>query len=218
MFTGIIETVGKLKWKKPSSSGLRICVEFSPGAEPVKGGESVAINGVCLTVCGMARDSFEFDVSRQTASATTIQSLALGTRLNIERAMKPDFRLGGHLVMGHVDGVGIVKEFRKDGSAAHMLVAMDPAIARINVPRGSIAIDGVSLTIAEADSASVRLVLIPETLARTALGGLSEGSGVNVETDIIGKYVFRRIDLANPGARGKSAGMSEGMLREQGYL
>ena len=210
MFTGLVETVGGLARRDRQGGGFRLRVDFTPD-EPLVSGESVAVNGVCLTVSAADADGAAFDASSETASTTTLGTLPLHTPVNIERALRVGGRFGGHMVLGHVDGVARVGEAGDLRTSLRLLLS--PDLLRFQVPKGSIAVDGVSLTVAEVLADGVRLVLIPETLGRTTLGRLRPGHRVNVETDILGKYVWRFLGSRNP----QSPGLSEDLLRKAGF-
>jgi riboflavin synthase len=216
VFTGIVETVGSLEWNRPAGGGRRLSVAFDPGDEPLRPGESVAVCGVCLTVSRAREGGAEFDVSEETARATTLAALGPGAPVNIERALRASSRLGGHFVQGHVDGLGRVQGLDRGSEGAVLRILLPPALMDLCVRKGSIAVEGVSLTVAGIEGGTIRCALIPETLSRTTLGGLTPGRDVNVECDVLGKYVYRF--LQNLRSRGDTGTLGEDFLREAGFL
>jgi riboflavin synthase len=190
MFTGLIEAVGRVVAVTPGASGVTLRVS-APFAHDGRAGESIAVNGVCLTATTSADDALTFDVAPETLRVTTLGHLAPGRAVNLERAMRADDRFGGHIVQGHVDGVGQIVERRASGEAAWLEVDVPSALAATMIPKGSVTMDGVSLTIASLSGARVGIQLVPFTLAHTALAMVSPGDAVNIESDVIGKYVAR---------------------------
>ncbi|MBD7988001.1 riboflavin synthase [Luteimonas sp. Sa2BVA3] len=192
MFTGIIEAVGRLAGNQPrgGDARLRIDVGTMPFAD-AKLGESVAVNGVCLTVVAFDAAHFEADASNETLALTTLGGLAEGAPLNLERAMRPSDRLGGHLVSGHVDGVGRVLDVREDARAQRWRFAMPPALAKYVAQKGSICVDGVSLTVNAVDDAAFEVALVPHTVAHTAFAATRVGDPVNLEVDLVARYLER---------------------------
>ncbi|WP_242112305.1 riboflavin synthase [Luteimonas aquatica] len=202
MFTGLIEGVGTLAARDTRGGDARLRIlagslpGFAPPAEDVALGESISVNGVCLTVVAFDRDGFEADASNETLALTTLGQLPIGRALNLERAMRPSDRLGGHLVSGHVDGVGRVLDIAFDQSAPDARAqrwrfAMPPALARYVAQKGSICVDGVSLTVNGVDAESFEVTLIPHTLAHTAFAQTRVGEAVNLEVDLLARYVER---------------------------
>jgi riboflavin synthase len=190
VFTGLIEDIGTVESVEAGGEGarLRIATKLAPGIEP---GDSVAVNGVCLTATAVEAGGFATEAMNQTLDVTALGGIDGGARVNLELAMKVSERLGGHIVQGHVDGVGEVDSIEQDGFARRLRVALDPALLRYTVDKGSIALDGVSLTIAELGEAWLAVSLIPETLERTNLGEAEPGRKINVECDVIAKHVER---------------------------
>ena len=192
MFTGIIEGVGTLISADMRGGDARLDIEV--GSLPfndVQLGESIAVNGVCLTVVAFTATRFEADASNETLSLTTLGRLAPGSVVNLERAMRPTDRLGGHLVSGHVDGVGTVLDIQHDARAQRWRFAVPPALSRYIAKKGSICVDGVSLTVNEVDDEGFEVALIPHTVAHTAFAQTSVGSAVNLEIDLVARYVER---------------------------
>jgi riboflavin synthase len=192
VFTGIVEERGRVRAFHPGADGARLEVESRTVAADADVGESVAVNGVCLTVIDRGRDALAFDVAAETRSRTTLDRLRPGDPVNLERPLTLASRLGGHLVQGHVDGVGTVTEVdRESGDGLVMGIRPPGGLGRYVVEKGSIAVDGVSLTVAAVDGDGFRVALIPHTLAATALGERRPGDGVNLEVDVVAKYVER---------------------------
>lgn len=196
MFTGLVQDVGTVESVREDGEGarLRVATELAP---EVAEGDSVAVDGVCLTATAVDPTGFETEVMNQTLQVTALGGLERGSRVNLELAMKASDRLGGHIVQGHADGVGEVEAVEEDGFAKRLRVRLGPELLRYAVAKGSIALDGVSLTVAELGDSRAVVSLIPETLERTTLGELVPGDKLNVECDVVAKYVER---LAAPFA------------------
>ncbi len=192
MFTGIVREVGTVDTLERGSEGARLRVRARLAAG-LGAGDSVCVSGACLTVAARDEASFTADVMNQTLALTTLGQLEPGAPVNLEPALAAGEPLGGHLVQGHVDGVGTVASVREDGFARRLGVSVPAELARYAVERGSVAVDGVSLTIAAADGEGFEVALIPETLARTTLGRLRDGDRVNLEMDMIARYVERLV-------------------------
>jgi riboflavin synthase len=190
MFTGLIQDVGEVAAVKSDGEGARLRIATDLGGE-IAVGDSVAVDGACLTATSADPDGFETEAMNQTLEVTALAGLAVGGRVNLELAMQASDRLGGHIVQGHVDGVGEVLAVEEDGFARRLRVSLAPELLRYAVDKGSITLSGVSLTIAGLGDGWVEVSLIPETLERTNLGGLEPGSRLNVECDIVAKYVER---------------------------
>jgi riboflavin synthase len=190
LFTGLIEDLGTLAVTDRTPSGARLSVRTGLAHE-INEGDSVSVNGVCLTATAVDDQGFEAEVMNQTLSATALAGLSAGERVNLELPVRATDRLGGHIVQGHVDGVGEVSGVVQDGFARRVTIEADPGIMRYLVHRGSVAVDGVSLTIADCDERSFTVSLIPETLDRTNLGAAGPGAKVNLEVDVVAKYVER---------------------------
>lgn len=196
MFTGIIEEMGEITAIAPAGDGWRLTVRAPRAAADAVHGESIAVSGVCLTVVGSTADTFDTDVMKQTLDVAAIGSATVGTRVNIEKAMPVGARLGGHIVQGHVDGVGDVLEARPGAQWSVLRISLPADLAPLVVDKGSISVDGTSLTVsavsAPADpSPWFEISLIPETLAATTLGIRAVGDRVNLETDILARHVER---------------------------
>jgi riboflavin synthase len=191
MFTGLIEEKGKIVRAATSAGGLRLSIEAPKIAAEVAIGDSVSVNGVCLTIVAVRPPVLEFDAVRETVERSTVGMLRSGDGVNLERALRVGDRLGGHMVQGHVDGIGVISEIRSLGSEMLFRFDAPPEIMRCVVEKGSIAVDGISLTVAEVGPSWFRTAMIPHTLASTTLGKKSAGDTANLETDIIGKYVYK---------------------------
>ncbi len=194
MFTGLIESLGVVSRVEPVPSGFRIGVR-APFAADLVDGESVAVNGCCLTVTAVEGDVMQADIGPETARITTLGALHAGQPVNLERSMRMDARFGGHFVQGHVDGVGTLVQVRDDGDAHWLTVALPPVLAPFIVAKGSIAIDGISLTVAALDRDRFEVMIIPFTWQHTNLSVLPPGARVNLECDMVGKYVARAVEL-----------------------
>jgi riboflavin synthase len=190
VFTGLIEDVGEVRSVVAGVDGARLRVATSLGSE-IAPGDSVAVNGACLTATAADAAGFETEAMNQTLEVTALAGLGAGDRVNLELAMKASDRLGGHIVQGHVDGVGEVVSVERDGFARRVRVALDPGLSRYVVDKGSVALDGVSLTAAAVGDEWLEVSLIPETLERTNLGEAEVGRRINVECDVIAKHVER---------------------------
>jgi len=194
MFTGLIEAVGEVVDVRPIASGFRIRVQSSL-SEDLREGESVAVNGVCLTAVDAASGDLQAEIGPETARVTSLGSLKAGSLVNLERAMRADARFGGHFVLGHVDGTGTALRIQPDADFWWISVGFPQALAPYLIHRGSIAVDGISLTIASLDRSSFEVQIVPHTWTHTNMHGLSAGDVVNLETDMIGKYVVRAVEL-----------------------
>jgi riboflavin synthase len=207
MFTGIVEEVGRVRKALRRAAGLFLEVDASFGEE-LRAGDSIAVSGVCLTVVQCAPGFFGADVVRETLDHTYLASLCRGDPVNLERALRAGERMGGHFVQGHVDGVGTIVSLRKEGAGKRIAVRYPPELDRYFVQKGSVAVDGTSLTIAGVGDGLVEAALVPATLERTVLGRKRCGDVVHLEADLIGKYVEKAA-----GGRGRPADW----YRENGY-
>ena len=199
MFTGIIEGVGRLARREARGGDARLRIEA--GTLPfdnVRLGESIAVNGTCLTVVAFDADGFEADASTETLALTTLGALPAGAAVNLERAMRPDDRLGGHLVSGHVDGVGTVDSITDDARAQRWRFGAPPEVLRYVAKKGSICVDGVSLTVNEVDATGFEVALVPHTVTHTAFAATAVGDAVNLEVDLVARYVERLLGPSAP--------------------
>lgn len=196
MFTGLVEAQGTLlsKSEQPGLTRLRFAHAFAQ----LKLGESIAVSGACLTVVSFSAEHFDVELSSETLALTTLGQLRVGDPVNFERALLASDRLGGHVVTGHVDGLGSVVAKTADGSMTHITLALPAALLPYVAKKGSITVDGVSLTINDVNDAHIELLLIPHTQAVTTLGRLQPGSQVNLEADIVARYVERILTLRTP--------------------
>jgi riboflavin synthase len=193
MFTGIVEELGVVEALEDQGDAVRLTVRGPHVTGDAGLGDSIAVNGCCLTVAGRDGETFTADVMRETLDKTSLGSLEPGGRVNLERAVTPQTRLGGHIVQGHVDGTGTIVRREPSEHWEVVEVALPAGLARYVVDKGSIAVDGVSLTVVEAGEESFTVSLIPETLARTTLGHKGPGEPVNLEVDVVAKYVERLV-------------------------
>lgn len=201
MFTGLIQQIGTFVRHETITSGLRLVIKSAAWQPPLKLGESLAVNGACLTIAQIQGRSFSCDLLQETTSRTNLGKKRPGAPLNLERALRLDDALGGHLITGHVDGTGIVKSCQACGRDRILRVSCAADLLRGLVPKGGIAIDGVSLTVVELMEGHFSVALIPFTREHTTLGQLRAGESVNLETDLIGKHVRRYLETAPSAAR-----------------
>ena len=194
MFTGIVEGIGSLSEVKATGGGFRMRIH-TPVSSAMKVGDSLAVNGVCLTVILVEGEHVIADVGPETARVTTFAALQRGQEVNLERPMRGDGRVDGHFVLGHVDGVGVIEEVRTEGESRWLTIGFEPVLAPFFIRKGSVAVDGVSLTIAGLGERQFDVMVIPYTWAHTSLKGLTKGDRVNLECDMIGKYVIRAMEV-----------------------
>lgn len=189
MFTGIVEEIGLVENVKKGPASASVTINAPAVTAGTKTGDSIAVNGICLTVTSLAGSTFTADIMHESLNRSSLSDLRRGSRVNLERAMAADGRFGGHIVSGHVDGTGIISAIREDDNAVWYTVRTSPAIMRYIVEKGSVTIDGVSLTVAAVAEDSFSVSVIPHTRQVTIMGDLRAGDKVNLENDIIGKYV-----------------------------
>jgi riboflavin synthase len=189
MFTGLVETLGLVRQVRPEGPGRRLTL--SAGLDGMKLGDSVAVNGCCLTVVSLSGEEVSFEAGPETLRLTNLGELAPGDRVNLERSLRLGDRIGGHLVTGHVDGLGRVAERKRDGDWEFVWFACPPPLAEQMAPKGSVAVDGISLTLVDVRADAFSVALIPHTLAVTTLGFKKPGDSVNLETDLLAKYVWK---------------------------
>lgn len=213
MFTGIVEEIGVIRQIRRGAYSSVLTIGADTVLSDLKIGDSVAVNGVCLTATSLGSDSFTADVMHETLRRSSLGSLAPGSRVNLERAMAANGRFGGHIVSGHIDGMGQILALRDEGNAVWITIAAPPELLRGIVEKGSVAIDGVSLTVAAVTDQDFSVSIIPHTGGQTALLHRRPGEQVNLETDIIGKYVFR---LLAP-ERAPKGGITREFLTEYGF-
>ena len=194
MFTGIIEAVGRVAAIEPRGETTALRIEAPAIAGGAAVGASVAVNGACLTVTEAAAGTLVFDAIKETLDRSSLGDLAVGSRVNLERALRADSRLDGHIVQGHVDTTGRIRSLERCGEDVRLAVDCEPDFAELLVPKGSVAIDGVALTLVHVESAGFDVALIPHTLRETNLGDRKLGQRVNLEADVLGKYVLRYLE------------------------
>ena len=197
MFTGLIREIGTVESIERDDGGARISIAAELAGD-LATGDSVSVSGVCLTATGLRAGGFDADVMNQSLDLTALGDLEAGARVNLEPAMRPADRLGGHIVQGHVDATGEVLDVREDGFAKRVRVTVPDGLERYVIEHGSIALDGVSLTVAGLDGPAIEVSLIPETLERTTLGEAAPGRRINVEVDLLARYVERLLQPFNP--------------------
>lgn len=207
MFTGIIEEMGSVAAIQPGSRSFRITLNCRKVLEDARMGDSIAVNGVCLTVSGLNRSSFSADVMAETVRRSSLGDLKVGSRVNLERAMLAGGRFGGHIVSGHIDGTGRIREFQKEDNAVWVTIETETKILRYIVEKGSIAIDGISLTVADLSRDAFKVSVIPHTKEETTLLSKKVGERVNLENDVIGKYVERLLSNPGSGERAQTEGI-----------
>jgi riboflavin synthase len=219
VFSGIVETVGSVLRLERSGAGARLAVDAGTVCEGVSRGDSVCVAGACLTAVEIAPPRLVFDVSRETLERTTLGGFRPGRRVNLERALRAGDRIGGHFVQGHVDGVGSVQAFGGTRGDRVLRVALESDLLLLLVDKGSVAVDGVSLTVADLERDAFSVAVIPETISRTTLADLREGDGVNVEADILGKTVVRYLERkGRPPREGSGSGLTLEDLSDAGFL
>jgi riboflavin synthase len=213
MFTGLIEKICSVKSIRRDGSSMKLSVNLGDLTRECKIGDSIAINGVCLTISRIEGDFADFDVSGETLSKTSLGKLQTSSKVNIERAMMPSERFGGHFVLGHIDGTAKIETIEKKGEFADFKFSADSKLMDSMVEKGSVAVDGISLTISKLDKSSFNVAVIPQTMKQTTLGNVKTGELVNIETDIIIKAVKRQLEYILP----KKDALSADKLRELGF-
>lgn len=226
MFTGIIEELGTVKALSMAGKSGTIAISAKKVLEKTKIGDSIAVNGVCLTVTKLKPDGFTADVMAETIRRSSLGSLNPGSKVNLERAMAADGRFGGHIVSGHIDGTGTITEFRKEENAVWVRIEASPAIMNLIVEKGSICIDGISLTVATVSKTDFQVSVIPHTGEETTLLKKVPGDKVNLENDVVGKYVQKLLGIApvsednneeNKNSGSPKTGLTMDMLKEFGF-
>ncbi len=212
MFTGIIEEIGKIQDMKKGGSSVVLSVQASEIMCDIHSGDSIAVNGVCLTVTSYSVNSFSADVMHETLNRSSLGNLRAGSPVNLERAMPANGRFGGHIVSGHIDGTGTVSDIRKDDNAVWYTIKTSPPVLRYIIEKGSVAIDGISLTVAKTDKSSFCVSVIPYTASLTTLSNRRIGDSVNIENDCIGKYVGHLM-----GNKFQDSNITSGFLMEHGF-
>lgn len=221
MFTGIIEGLGTVKSVTRAAGGRRMGIEADFSLEKIRVGDSIAVSGACLTVVGFQHNIFEVDIAPETLSKTTLGRTKTGDRVNLEQALLLGDRLGGHLVSGHVDGIGVVQAKRPMANAVLFAFGVPEALSRYIIQKGSIAVDGISLTVNACNRTSFEVSIIPHTAKITTMGFKKVGDPVNIETDMIGKYVERLTQHLAEGetqAKNGSSSIEKTLLAKTGFL
>jgi len=218
MFTGIIEELGTLKNICHNKKSSVLVIEAEKVLQDTKIGDSIAVNGVCLTVRSMTSRTFETDVMAETMRRTNMVNLTPGGRLNLERALSLNTRLGGHIISGHIDGTGTIRSFEKEENAVWVTIDAEPEILRYIVEKGSIAIDGISLTVAFVNEDIFQISMIPHTGEMTGLLRKKPGDTVNLECDVIGKYVEKLLGIKEGKQDRKRSSISLEFLENSGFL
>ena len=225
MFTGIIEEVGTVMSVKSSANAMKLTIRAPKVTQDINMGDSIAVNGICLTACGLGMESFTVDVMGETLSRTSLKGSRCGSHVNLERALTLNGRLGGHIVSGHIDGTGTVTAIKNDDIARPITISAPQAVMDLIVEKGSVAVDGISLTVASVSSGDFTVSVIPHTMDNTILTEKTPGDTVNLENDCIGKYVRKLMELSehemqDAAARrcsGKSR-VTAGFLTENGFF
>lgn len=218
MFTGIVQTTAAILDSTATDTGRRLAVERGQLQAEVRHGDSICVSGVCLTAVDITEDRLGFDVIHETLIKTTIESLSVGDKVNLEPAVTPSQPMGGHFMQGHVDGLAVVDEIHQDAGEWRMTLKPETdSMMDYIIPRGSIAIDGVSLTLARVGDESFDVALIPATLEMTTLGGLKAGDKVNIEADILAKTIVHQLGRMH-GKAGNKPAITLDLLREAGFV
>ena len=218
MFTGLIEGTGKLKTIEPRGKDMRLSIQASFDLEGFQTGESVAVDGVCLTAVSWQARAFTVDVSQETLSRTTLGQRSVGDEVNLERALRLGDRLGGHLVNGHVDGKARVMARKQRGDSLVFVFEVVAELGRYIIEKGSVAVNGVSLTVNRCDEQSFDVNIVPHTARVTTIGSLRVGDEVNIEVDIIGKYVERFVRTMQESDSPSTSGVDRGFLAKHGII
>jgi len=217
MFTGIVEELGTVQSIAAGAKAGKITIGADKVLEGLRMGDSIAVNGICLTVVGFDKQSFTADVMPETIRRTALAELKGGSRVNLERALLLSSRLGGHIVSGHIDGVGTILELTEDENAVVFKIGASPQVLRYIIEKGSVTIDGISLTVAAVTDGWFTVSVIPHTRAITSLGQKKSGSKVNLENDVIGKYVERFVLLGAEEEKKNSSAITPEFLQKYGF-
>ena len=217
MFTGIVEEIGTIKGMTKGRHSAILTIAAKKVLEDAHVGDSIAVNGVCLTVTSFGADCFTADVMHETLNRSALSQLRSGSRVNLERAMAADGRFGGHIVSGHIDGTGTIRSYRREENAVRVTIETKPEILRLIVEKGSICIDGISLTVAGVTEDAFSVSIIPHTGEETTLLRHEPGAQVNLENDVVGKYVERLMNFASAESQPKNSGITMEFLQEYGF-
>lgn len=219
MFTGIVEEVGTIKEIKKGTKSAVLTIKGDVVTQGSILGDSIAVNGVCLTVTSLSGNIFTADVMAETMRRTSLGALVQGSKVNLERAMAANGRFGGHIVSGHIDGTGVIKDYTREDNAVWVTIGADKKILKYIIEKGSIAIDGISLTVAYVDSTCFKVSIIPHTASETTLLTKKPGDIVNLENDVIGKYVEKLLHFDKvEEEKQTSSGISEDFLMKNGFM
>ena len=218
MFTGIIEEIGHVKAVKKQTFSQVIVIEASKVLEGTKIGDSIAVNGICLTVTAIEKGQFSADVMHETVKRTSLKNIRAGSHVNLERAMSADGRFGGHIVSGHIDGTGVITDYTGEENAIWVTVTCDKKLLKYIIEKGSIAIDGISLTVAYVDDRCFKVSIIPHTAEETTLIRRQTGAVVNLENDVIGKYVDKLLHFKDKEESDTGKKVDMNFLAENGFL
>lgn len=218
MFTGIVEEIGQIKSVQKNKKSVRLTIAASKVLEDVKLGDSIATNGVCLTVTDFTSNSFVADVMPETMTRSGLGDLGSGSKVNLERALRVGDRLGGHMVSGHIDGVGQIIGKEKDDNAIWIHIGAPPQILKYIIEKGSVAIDGISLTVAYVDDNSFKVSIIPHTQDETTLVSMREGTKVNLENDMTAKYIEKFLFFKDNEKKSEKSSLTMNLLEENGFL
>ncbi|MCX7923661.1 MAG: riboflavin synthase [Clostridia bacterium] len=218
MFTGIVEELGRVRNIVKGSSSIKLSIECKQIVGDVKLGDSIAVNGICLTVTEFGGDWFTADVMPETMRKTNLDMLSIGSRVNLERALRLSDRLGGHMVSGHIDGTGIITDKVEEDNATWVTIEAPDNILKYIVMKGSVALDGTSLTVAYVDNICFKVSLIPLTAGVTTLGFKKVGDRINIECDMVGKYIEKLLGGGEQTGTGKKKDISLDFLRENGFV
>ena len=217
MFTGLVEGIGRVTSVRSGAGGLSLSIDLGRLAQGVKAGDSICISGACLTLSRMAQTEASFDVIAETVRASTLALLKVADQVNLERAMPADGRFGGHIVQGHVDGVGTVERIDKAGGEHTIWITGEQELMGLMVDKGSVAIDGVSLTIVKSEPKRFSVSLIPTTLRETTISQCRTGDKVNIEADLLSKWIKKQLEAMLSAGRGGKSPITVEQLRQQGY-
>lgn len=218
MFTGIVEEVGTIKEIKKGSKSAILTIKGDVVTKDSKLGDSIAVNGVCLTVTSLSGNIFTADVMAETMRRTSLGDLSAGSKVNLERAMAANGRFGGHIVSGHIDGIGTIQNFLREDNAVWVTIGAESKILKYIIEKGSIAIDGISLTVAYVDESCFKVSIIPHTASETTLLAKKVGDVVNLENDVVGKYVEKLLGYRDEKESKHSSGISEDFLIKNGFM
>ena len=216
MFTGIVEEMGKIRQILLAGSSGKIQIEARKALEGTKVGDSIAVNGVCLTVTSLSHDGFTADMMAETYRRSALGQQKVGDLVNLERAMAAGERFGGHIMSGHIDGTGVIEKLRREENAVWVTIRTKPAVLRLIVEKGSVGIDGISLTVASVSETGFQVSVIPHTGEEMTLLKKKTGDLVNLENDIVGKYVEKLLGLGNTKKEEGASGLTMDFLKEYG--